>query len=118
MRRNKLFYLNSFTGNVVNDVNLFQPSKLLSSSPKLQFPQIFDDNLIDQFNYSKILETKLISQSECLFLRSAADFFPKYFPFFQQLLIKEFLNRISKLYEIEEELPIFEGIYCVPKGFD
>ncbi|KAL7077494.1 hypothetical protein ACQ4LE_003150 [Meloidogyne hapla] len=143
MRRNKLFYLNSFTGNVVNDVNLFQPSKeikhfirreeverhflefmekelnqesLLSSSPKLQFPQIFDDNLIDQFNYSKILETKLISQSECLFLRSAADFFPKYFPFFQQLLIKEFLNRISKLYEIEEELPIFEGIYCVPKG--
>nr|CAD2203472.1 unnamed protein product [Meloidogyne enterolobii] len=144
MRRNKLFYLNYFNGNVENDVSLFQPSKeiknfvrreemerqflqflekemneeyLLSSSPigKIQFPLNSDDNLIDQFNYSKILQNQLISHSECLFLRSAADFFPHHFPLFQQLLIDEFLLRITKLYEIEEK-PIFEGIYCVPKG--
>jgi len=28
MRRNKLFYLNYFNGNVENDVSLFQPSKV------------------------------------------------------------------------------------------
>ncbi|KAF7634543.1 hypothetical protein Mgra_00005991 [Meloidogyne graminicola] len=137
MRRNKLFYLNIFNGgNILNDtINLFQPSEEIkhflmrekleqnflnfmelnsSTSFISSSPLPFEFNLIDQFNYSKLLHN-LISPKECLFLRSSADFFPEYFPHFRKLLISEFLNRISEIYELEE-LPSFEGIYCVSKG--
>uniref|UniRef100_A0A915LLM3 Leprecan-like alpha-helical domain-containing protein n=1 Tax=Meloidogyne javanica TaxID=6303 RepID=A0A915LLM3_MELJA len=107
MRRNKLFYLNYFNGNVENDVSLFQLSKEIKNFVRRE-------KMERQF--LKFLEKEMNEEYvECLFLRSAADFFPHHFPLFQQLLINEFLLRISQLYEIEEK-PIFEGIYCVSKG--
>uniref|UniRef100_A0A915LML1 Alpha-carbonic anhydrase domain-containing protein n=1 Tax=Meloidogyne javanica TaxID=6303 RepID=A0A915LML1_MELJA len=89
MRRNKLFYLNYFNGNVENDVSLFQPSKEIKN-----------------FVRREKMERQFLQ-----FLEKEMN--EEYVAYFT--IIRMFIFTISQLYEMEEN-PLFEGIYCVSKG--